>query len=96
MHLSFSRQTNVIQFGYCGVPSVSTDVGGVAEVLGDTGRLVPFADPDAMAREAIAMLSDKDTYMRLATAARARAIEHFSTERIVAQYVAVYERVLQK
>jgi N-acetyl-alpha-D-glucosaminyl L-malate synthase BshA len=29
----------------CGVPCVSTAVGGVSEVLGDTGRLVPFGDP---------------------------------------------------
>jgi len=79
----------------CGVPCISTAVGGVAEVIGDTGRLVPFADPDAMARAAVEVLSDADGYDALAKAARQRAIEHFSTDRIVAQYVSVYERVLQ-
>jgi N-acetyl-alpha-D-glucosaminyl L-malate synthase BshA len=29
----------------CGVPCVSTAVGGVAEVLGETGMLTPFGDP---------------------------------------------------
>ena len=78
----------------CGVPCVSTAVGGVAEVLGDTGRLVPFSDPDAMARAAVEVLSDAATYDRLVVAARQRAIDRFSTDRIVAQYVEVYERVL--
>ena len=79
----------------CGVPCISTAVGGVSEVIGDTGRLVPFSDPDAMAREAIALMSDAETYDGLAVAARQRAIDHFSTERIVGQYVSLYERVLQ-
>jgi N-acetyl-alpha-D-glucosaminyl L-malate synthase BshA len=79
----------------CGVPCVSTAVGGVAEVLGDTGRLVPFGDPDAMAREAVAILTDAELHGRLATAARQRAEQQFATERIVNLYEDVYRRVLQ-
>ncbi|MFK7739496.1 MAG: N-acetyl-alpha-D-glucosaminyl L-malate synthase BshA [Planctomycetota bacterium] len=80
----------------CGVPCVSSDVGGVAEVLGETGRLVPLANPDAMAAAAIDVLSDATRYKALAKAARTRAIEQFSTERIVEQYEAIYERVLRE
>ena len=79
----------------CGVPCVSTAVGGVAEVIGDTGRLVPFAEPDAMAAAAIEVLSDATLHRSLAAAARARAIERFATDRIVSQYEAIYERVMQ-
>lgn len=78
----------------CGVPCVSTDVGGVSEVLGDTGRLVPFADPEAMAAAALPLLRDPDLHRRLAEAARQRAVEHFATERIVEQYERIYRRVL--
>lgn len=78
----------------CGVPCVSTDVGGVSEVLGDTGRLVPFADPDAMAAAALPLLRDADLHRRLAETARQRAVEHFATERIVEQYERIYRRVL--
>lgn len=78
----------------CGVPCVSTDVGGVSEVLGDTGRLVPFADPEAMAAAALPLLRDADLHRRLAEAARQRAVEHFATERIVEQYERIYRRVL--
>jgi len=78
----------------CGVPCVSTDVGGVSEVLGDTGRLVPFADPEAMATAALPLLRDADLHRRLAEAARQRAVDHFATERIVEQYERIYRRVL--
>lgn len=79
----------------CGVPCVSTAVGGVAEVLGPVGRLTPFADPEAMARAALELLEDPALFEAQAAAARARAVERFGTERIVAQYLQIYERVLQ-
>lgn len=78
----------------CGVPCVSSAVGGVAEVIGDTGRLVPFAEPEMMAKAAIEMLSDAESYKQQAVAARKRAVESFATDRIVAEYEAIYERVL--
>lgn len=78
----------------CGVPCVSTAVGGVGEVLGDTGRLVPFSQPEAMAQAALKLLHDADTHERLSVAARRRAVEHFATERIVAQYERIYARVV--
>lgn len=85
---------SILEAMSCGVPCVSTDVGGVAEVVGDTGRLVPFSDPDAMARASIGVLTDAKTYDALATGARARAIEKFTTDRIVSHYESIYERVL--
>jgi N-acetyl-alpha-D-glucosaminyl L-malate synthase BshA len=78
----------------CGVPCVSTAVGGVAEVLGDTGRLVPLAQPEVMAKNALEILKDEALHTKLAAAARQRAVDLFATDRIVAQYVKVYERVL--
>jgi len=78
----------------CGVPCVSTAVGGVAEVIGDTGSLVPLGEPDMMAKSAIAILSDADRHTQLSQNARQRAIDCFSTDRIVTQYEAIYERVL--
>ena len=79
----------------CGVPCVSTAVGGVAEVLGTTGKLTPFADPESMARAALTFLQDPELHTAHALASRARAVEHFATDRVVAQYLQIYERVLQ-
>ena len=79
----------------CGVPCVSTAVGGVGEVIGDTGALVPLAQPEMMAKAAITILSDPERHSSLAETARQRAIDCFSTDRIVSQYEAIYERVLR-
>jgi N-acetyl-alpha-D-glucosaminyl L-malate synthase BshA len=78
----------------CGVPCVSTAVGGVAEVIGDTGRLVPFAQPEAMAKAALAILNDDRQHEHLANIARSRAVEQFATDRIVAAYEGIYARVM--
>ncbi|MDO8348920.1 MAG: N-acetyl-alpha-D-glucosaminyl L-malate synthase BshA [Planctomycetota bacterium] len=79
----------------CGVPSVSTAVGGVHEVLGDTGALVPFGNHEAMANAALRLLGDPALHKKHAEAARTRAVEHFATDRVVSQYLQLYERVLQ-
>jgi N-acetyl-alpha-D-glucosaminyl L-malate synthase BshA len=79
----------------CGVPCLSTAVGGVREVLGDTGRLTPFDDPAAMAKAAIEVLTNAELHQRLAIAARERAVTHFATDAVVAKYVQIYERVLR-
>jgi N-acetyl-alpha-D-glucosaminyl L-malate synthase BshA len=80
----------------CGVPCASTDVGGVSEVLGETGALTPFNDPDALAAAALRLLTDPDTYRRQSAAARARAVEHFATSKVIDRYLAVYHQVLAR
>lgn len=79
----------------CGVPCVSTAVGGVAEVLGDTGALTPFNDPKAMAAAALPLLRDADLHRKHSHAARQRAVENFASDKIVARYLELYGQVLQ-
>lgn len=79
----------------CGVPCVVTDVGDAAWIVGETGRVVPRRDSEALAegwRELIALGAEgrKD----LGRAARLRVIEHFPLESVVAQYEALYENAL--
>ena len=78
----------------CGVPCISTRVGGCSEVLGDTGRLVPFGNPDAMAAAALPLLHDVAQHAGLSVAARQRAVDHFATDRIVARYEQIYARIV--
>lgn len=79
----------------CGVPCAVTDVGDSAWIVGDTGRVVPPRDANALAnalRELIALGSEgRNT---LGNAARTRIIENFSLDSIVAQYESLYENVL--
>ncbi|UZP68880.1 glycosyltransferase family 4 protein [Desulfovibrio mangrovi] len=55
-----------------GLPSVATDVGGVKELLADTGIAVPAENPEAMAAAMTTMRTDTDK--REAFAANSRAL----------------------
>ncbi|MGA1522559.1 MAG: N-acetyl-alpha-D-glucosaminyl L-malate synthase BshA [Planctomycetota bacterium] len=79
----------------CGVPCVSTDVGGVSEVFGDTGRLVPFGDVDAMAQSALELLEDADVHRAQSQAVRERAVSEFAQGKVLGHYEALYRRVLE-
>ncbi|MAD32283.1 MAG: N-acetyl-alpha-D-glucosaminyl L-malate synthase BshA [Planctomycetes bacterium] len=85
---------SILEAMSCGIPCVSTDVGGVAEVLGDTGSLVSLGKPDEMARAAIDVLTNPDAYDRMATSTRQRSIDLFSTDSVVCRYEEIYRRVL--
>lgn len=63
----------------CGVPCVSTDCGDAAQLLGETGLIVPCRDPVALA-DGWAQLRDMGEAGRtaLGTAARARVKAHYS------------------
>jgi len=78
----------------CGVPCISTAVGGVDEVLGDTGILTPLGDPDALAKAALSLLTDPARHARMSQNARNRAVEHFAADKVIRRYVEIYERVL--
>ena len=82
----------------CGVPVVSTDIGGLPElnVDGVTGFLLPLGDVDGMTAAARRILTDADLHARMATAARARAVDEFGLDRIVPRYEAYYEAVIER
>jgi glycosyltransferase involved in cell wall biosynthesis len=74
----------------CARACVATDVGGVAEALADTGRLVPPRDPEAMARACLELLRDAALRRRLGTAARARALAQFTVDRAIGAFAGIY------
>ncbi len=79
-----------------GVPSVTTDVGDAAILVGDTGRVVPIRDPEAMA-DAWQQLYDmgEEGRVELGRAARRRIEKSFSLASIVRQYEDLYEGLAQ-
>lgn len=81
----------------CGVPCVVTDVGDSGWIVGDTGRVVPPKDSQALAnawKELIAL--DSQDREILGKAARSRISECFSLDFVVAQYETLYTNVLSK
>ena len=79
----------------CGVPCVVTDVGDSAAIVGETGKVVPPKDSDALAIgwDNILGLS-LEQRKRLGDAARQRILDNFSLPSIVAQYESLYVRVI--
>jgi glycosyltransferase involved in cell wall biosynthesis len=76
----------------CGVPCAVTDVGDSAWIVGNTGRIVPPRDSEALAnawKELIELGAEGRE--ALGKAARARIIEHFSLDSVVAKYETLYE-----
>jgi glycosyltransferase involved in cell wall biosynthesis len=79
----------------CGVPSVVTDVGDSAYLVGDTGRIVPPRNADALAH-AIGQLIETGPAKRkeLGMAARRRIESEFSLPRIARRYENLYKECL--
>jgi glycosyltransferase involved in cell wall biosynthesis len=78
----------------CAVPCVVTDVGDAAQIVGDTGRVVPPREPPALAvawRELIEL--GPEGRRELGRRARARVEERYSLDSVVRQYEALYERL---
>ncbi|KPP98412.1 MAG: N-acetyl-alpha-D-glucosaminyl L-malate synthase BshA [Bacteroidetes bacterium HLUCCA01] len=81
----------------CGVPVISSDVGGLPELNldGKTGFVCKLGDVDAMADRAIAMLSNPELHQKMQLAARKRA-EDFEQDHVVAMYEAYYQKVTER
>ncbi|WP_306204086.1 GT4 family glycosyltransferase PelF [Actinoplanes sp. RD1] len=81
----------VVEAMACGRPTVCTNVGGVAEAVGDTGIVVAPRDHVAVAEACLKLLRDDELRLRLGFAARARVLEHFTLSQSLQMYRNVYE-----
>jgi glycosyltransferase involved in cell wall biosynthesis len=90
-------------FGYtvleamaCGKPVVSTQVGAIEELVtdGETGLLVQWNDPAALAAAILKLLADPSSARRMGEAGRARATTLFSLDAIVERNLNSYQRAL--
>jgi glycosyltransferase involved in cell wall biosynthesis len=78
----------------CGVPCAVTDVGDSSVIVGDTGRVVPPKNPQALADAWHGLLTlGPDERTRLGQAARRRMEEHFDLLGAVAKYEKLYEEL---
>jgi glycosyltransferase involved in cell wall biosynthesis len=81
----------IVEAMACAVPCVATDVGDMASVIDNTGRVVPPSNPQALA-EAISSLIDLPAAdrARLGRLARERVQARFSLPATVSAYESVY------
>ncbi len=78
----------------CGRATVSTDVGGVREAVGDTGLVVPPREPEPMAAAAIELLRDAERRARLGEQARLRVIDQFTLRQNIDGFRGIYTELL--
>jgi N-acetyl-alpha-D-glucosaminyl L-malate synthase BshA len=80
----------------CGVPVVSTNIGGVPELVSDgqCGYLVPPGDVEGLAQKSLAILRDEDLARKLGESARRIALDKFDCSKIVPKYEEYYAKVL--
>src|SRR5262249_6102126 len=80
----------------CGACLLSSDAGAIPEVIGsggEAGLLFHKGDPADLSEKLYQLLTNPARRDRMRIAARARAVEHFSIERMVDGYVSLYEEL---
>ncbi len=75
----------------CAVPCAVTDVGAAADIVGETGRVAPPRDSEALSRACIDLLQmPPDVREKLGARARRRIEQHYSIDRIVEIYTELW------
>ncbi|MEP6848006.1 MAG: N-acetyl-alpha-D-glucosaminyl L-malate synthase BshA, partial [Acidobacteriota bacterium] len=82
----------------CELPVIATRIGGIPEVVTDseTGFLSEVGDTDKMSLDTLRLLQSEDLRLAFGAKGRTQAIERYSTEKIIPQYISFYEKVLAK
>ena len=95
VHTSISEGLpyTVLEAMATGRPVVATDVGGVAEAIGDAGMLVPPRNPQAVADACVRLLASPGQRRALGAAARDRIVQHFTAEQCFDQYRQIYREL---
>lgn len=80
----------------CGLPVISSSVGGLPELVkhNETGFIAEIGDVERMAKYSIDLLSNDKKYQLFSKAARDRAVNSFDIEKILPQYEDYYKKVL--
>ncbi len=87
----------IIEAMLCGATIVSTDVGGVAEALGDTGLLVPANQPTALAESILQLLSLSPTQRhQMGSQSRKRALDLFTQSECTQTYLHTYLKLIRQ
>jgi len=82
----------VVEAMASGVPCVVTDVGDTAEIVGDTGWVVPSEDSKALAGALAQALGERaEDLFRRGSLARQRVVENYDVAQMVAAYRSVWD-----
>lgn len=80
----------------CAVPTVTTNVGGLSEVVAarQSGFMDEVGDIKSMSKHVLEILKNAELAAKMGQAGRARAQQLFEQSKVVPQYVKLYEQLL--
>lgn len=80
----------------CGVPAVSSSVGGLPELIGhnESGYIAEIGDIERMTKYVIELLTNEKKYRIFSQNARERAVRKFDTDKVVPFYEDYYQKIL--
>jgi len=80
------------------LPVIASDVGGLSEAVedGQTGIIVPPANPEKIAAAIRPLAESDELRTRMGAAARARVVENYSMEKMAARTLALYRESVRK
>ena len=86
----------VAEAASCGIPAIGSKIGGIPYVIeaNKTGLLVQPGDPVELAEAIGKLLNDRPLRQQLGKAARQRAKDYFSTERLITATSTVFETAI--
>lgn len=81
----------------CGLPVISSSVGGLPELVrhNETGFIAEIGDIDRMARYTLELLTNEKKYKLFSEGSRERAVKIFDTSIVVPLYEEYYEQILK-
>ncbi len=80
----------------CGLPVVSSSVGGLPELIihNETGYIAEIGDVERMAKYVLDLLTNEKKYKTFSLNSRNRAVQNFDKDLIVPKYIEYYEKVM--
>jgi glycosyltransferase involved in cell wall biosynthesis len=86
----------IIESMACGIPVVSTDVGGTSEALDEhSGFICKPKDAHQLGEAVIRLLKDKDLRDSMGAHARQRVLDNFTEDSFIASYEGIYQTVFE-
>ena len=82
----------------CEVPVIATRIGGIPEVIndGESGYLSDVGDVEKMSDDTLALLRNEEMRRAFGEKGRELAVQRYSTDKIIPQYIAFYEKIVKK
>jgi N-acetyl-alpha-D-glucosaminyl L-malate synthase BshA len=82
----------------CGLPVISSSVGGLPELVkhNETGYIAEIGDVERMAKYALDLLTNDKKYKLFSENSRSRAVNRFDTTKVVPLYEDYYLKILNK